>query len=103
MHIAPEIFKAYDIRGTVGASLTTAVVERIGKALGTLALEKQCTAIVVGRDGRLSGPALADALAGGIQSTGVDVIDIGMVATPLTYFAAHQFGKYSKYRRRHCP
>lgn len=95
MHIAPEIFKAYDIRGIVGASLTTDVVERIGKALGTLALEKKCTAIVVGRDGRLSGPALADALAGGIQSTGVDVIDIGMVATPLTYFAAHQFATHS--------
>jgi len=94
MHIAPEIFKAYDIRGIVGKSLTTDVVELVGKALGTLALEKNCAAIVVGRDGRLSGPALADALASGILSTGVDVIDVGMVATPLTYFAAHQFNTH---------
>jgi phosphomannomutase / phosphoglucomutase len=94
MLIPPEIFKAYDIRGIVDKSLTPELVERIGKALGTLALEKHCNAIVVGRDGRLSGPKLAQALGQGIRTTGVDVIDVGMVATPLAYFAAHQFATH---------
>ncbi|HZX32407.1 MAG TPA: phosphomannomutase/phosphoglucomutase [Rhodocyclaceae bacterium] len=87
-----EIFKAYDIRGIVGKSLTADVVRQIGQALGSLAVEKGQTAIAVGRDGRLSGPELAGALAEGICAAGVDVVDIGCVPTPVTYFAAHQLG-----------
>ena len=90
--LAPEIFKAYDIRGVVGRTLTPDAVRAIGQVLGTLAAERSRAAIVVGRDGRLSGPALLDALAAGILASGTDVIDIGMVATPMTYFAAEHLG-----------
>jgi phosphomannomutase/phosphoglucomutase len=89
---APEIFKAYDIRGVVGRTLTPDAVRAIGRALGTLAAARKRTAIVVGRDGRLSGPELLQALSEGILAAGVDVIDIGMVATPMTYFAAEHLG-----------
>ncbi len=93
--IAPEIFKAYDIRGIVDKSLTTEAARLIGQALGSEARAAGLTAIVIGRDGRLSGPVLADALAEGIVSTGVDAIDIGCVPTPVTYFAAYQLGTES--------
>ncbi len=89
--LPPEIFKAYDIRGVVGKSLTAATVERIGQGLGTLAREAGGRAIAIGRDGRLSGPELADALARGILKAGVDVIDTGMATTPMVYFAAYHF------------
>ncbi|MBL8485586.1 MAG: phosphomannomutase/phosphoglucomutase [Rhodocyclaceae bacterium] len=85
--IAQEIFKAYDIRGIVGASLTSEAARQIGLALGTEALGRGVRAIAVGRDGRLSGPELSAALSAGITATGVDVIDIGRVPTPVTYFA----------------
>jgi phosphomannomutase/phosphoglucomutase len=90
--IASEIFKAYDIRGVVGKSLTPAVVRDIGRALGSLAQERGRDTIVVARDGRLSGPELCRALAEGIQSSGTNVIDIGAVTTPMSYFAAHELG-----------
>jgi len=83
-----EIFKAYDIRGIVGRTLTPAIVRTIGQALGSLARERSRDTIAVGRDGRLSGPELIAALSDGIRSAGVDVIDVGMVARPMTYFAA---------------
>ncbi len=90
MHALPaEIFKAYDIRGIVGKTLTAEIVEAIGHALGSEARARNQTAIVIGRDGRLSGPELAAALARGIQKSGVDVIDLGLVATPMTYFGAY--------------
>ena len=89
--VAAEIFKAYDIRGIVDKSLTAATVELIGRALGSEARCRGGTAISIGRDGRLSGPTFAQALARGIQSTGINVIDIGMVATPMVYFAAFHF------------
>ncbi|MBS0544109.1 MAG: phosphomannomutase/phosphoglucomutase [Proteobacteria bacterium] len=89
---APEIFKAYDIRGIVDTVLTPDAVRAIGHALGSEAVVRSQKAIAVGRDGRLSGPALAGALAEGIRAAGVDVIDIGCVPTPLTYFAAYQLG-----------
>src|SRR4051812_37529893 len=93
---APEIFKAYDIRGIVGKSLTEDTVRLIGRALASEAIERsgrtQAQSFAVGRDGRLSGPALAQALSQGLREAGADVIDIGMVATPITYFAAHQLG-----------
>ena len=92
---APEIFKAYDIRGIVGKTLTASAVRRIGHALGSEARARGQSEIAVGRDGRLSGPALAGALAEGIRAAGVDVVDIGCVPTPLTYFAAHELGTQS--------
>ncbi|MBS0552824.1 MAG: phosphomannomutase/phosphoglucomutase, partial [Proteobacteria bacterium] len=82
---APEIFKAYDIRGIVDTVLTPDAVRAIGHALGSEAVARSQKTIAVGRDGRLSGPALAGALADGIRAAGVDVIDIGCVPTPLTY------------------
>ena len=89
---APEIFKAYDIRGIVDTVLTPPAVRAIGHALGSEAVTRGQRAIAVGRDGRLSGPALATALADGIRAAGVDVIDIGCVPTPVSYFAAHELG-----------
>ena len=91
MTVVPnEIFKAYDIRGIVGKSLTPEIVELIGHAIGSEARDRGQRAICIGRDGRLSGPSLAAALASGIRKAGIDVIDLGMVATPMTYFAAYQ-------------
>ena len=87
-----EIFKAYDIRGIAGKTLTPAIVESIGRALGSLARERGVTEIVIGRDGRLSGPALIAALGNGMRAAGVDVVDIGQVATPLVYYAAQALG-----------
>jgi phosphomannomutase/phosphoglucomutase len=94
-HIPAEIFKAYDIRGIVGNTLTPPIAELIGRAIGSEARARQQNAIAIGRDGRLSGPDLASALARGIQSSGVDVIDVGRVATPMLYFAAHQLATRS--------
>jgi phosphomannomutase / phosphoglucomutase len=88
--IAPEIFKAYDIRGIVDKQLTEEGVELIGRALGSETKKRGGKEIVIGRDGRLSGPRLSAALARGIQSTGIDVIDVGVVATPMVYFAAYE-------------
>lgn len=90
-----EIFKAYDIRGIVGKTLTEAGTEAIGRAIGTEAISRGLATIAVGRDGRLSGPALAQALMNGIRSTGCNVVDVGMVATPMLYFAAHQLAHSS--------
>ena len=92
---AKEIFKAYDIRGIVGDTLTAESVEAIGRAIGSEAIERQCRAVCIGRDGRLSGPELSGALARGVQKSGVDVIDVGRVTTPILYFAAHYFGTVS--------
>jgi phosphomannomutase/phosphoglucomutase len=90
-----EIFKAYDIRGIVGKTLTPPVVIAIGRAIGTEGRARGVREIAVGRDGRLSGPELAAALAEGIQAAGVDVVDVGRVATPMLYFAAHHLGTLS--------
>jgi phosphomannomutase / phosphoglucomutase len=90
-----EIFKAYDIRGIVGKTLTAEIVEAIGHAIGSEAVARKQTAICIGRDGRLSGPELSQALARGIQKAGINVIDLGMVATPMTYFAAYELGTNS--------
>lgn len=92
MQVPAEIFKAYDIRGIVDSALTPAVVTAIGRALGTEARARAQTAVAIGRDGRLSGPALSAALAQGLRAAGADVIDIGMAATPMGYFAAHHLG-----------
>jgi phosphomannomutase/phosphoglucomutase len=86
--LPPEIFKAYDIRGIVGKTLTPEIVEAIGHALGTEAMQRKQKEICIGYDGRLSGPELAAALSQGIRKAGIDVINLGMVATPMVYFAA---------------
>jgi phosphomannomutase len=89
--IAPEIFKAYDVRGIVDKTLTESAAEQIGRALGTLGARKNVRKFVVGRDGRLSGPRLAAALTRGLTAAGMDVVDIGVVATPMVYFATYHF------------
>lgn len=91
----PEIFKAYDIRGVVGKTLTPEITASIGQAIGSEALARGQSAIAIGRDGRLSGPGLAAALAEGIRASGIDVVDLGLVATPMCYFAAHHLGTNS--------
>lgn len=93
--LSPSIFKAYDIRGIIGKTLDAGVAKQIGQAFGSAARAKGETTVIIGRDGRLSGPELAAALAAGLQSTGVDVIDLGQVATPMVYFATHVLGAAS--------
>ncbi len=90
-----EIFKAYDIRGIVDKSLTVAGVESIGAAIGSEARVRGLSRIAIGRDGRLSGPKLTAALSQGIRHSGVDVVDVGMVTTPMLYYAAHQLAESS--------
>ncbi len=92
---APEIFKAYDIRGIVDKTLTVEAVLAIGHALGSEAKARGQAEIAIGRDGRLSGPALSQALADGVRAAGVDVVDVGCVPTPLAYYAAHALGTQS--------
>jgi phosphomannomutase/phosphoglucomutase len=87
-----EIFRAYDIRGVVGRTLTAPLTREIGRALGTIGRERGAPAFAVCRDGRLSGPELADALMEGIAAAGAEAIDIGMGPTPIAYFAAHHLG-----------
>ena len=92
MNIPAEIFRAYDIRGIAGRTLTAAAVREIGRAIGTLGRERGAPVFAVGRDGRLSSPELSAALMDGLNAAGADVIDIGIVPTPVTYFAAHHLG-----------
>ncbi len=87
--ISQAIFRAYDIRGVVGKTLTPEVVYQIGRAFGTEAWEIGEQAIVIGRDGRSSSESLADELTKGLLESGRDVIDIGLVPTPVVYFATH--------------
>jgi phosphomannomutase len=89
MQITSSIFKAYDIRGVVPSTLNEEVALGLGRAFGTVALAQGETTVAVGRDGRLSGPALSEALMRGLQEAGVAVIDVGMVTTPMLYFAAN--------------
>ena len=89
MQVAASIFKAYDIRGIVPSTVDEAVAEGLGKAFGTLALREGQKTVAVGRDGRLSGPAISAALIRGLVAVGVDVIDVGVVTTPMLYFAAN--------------
>ena len=87
--VDPGIFRAYDIRGIVGTTLSVDVAERIGQAIGSVLEEQGLTDIVVGRDGRLSGPELSAGLIEGLRKAGRNVIDIGMAPTPVAYFAAY--------------
>ena len=90
-----EIFKAYDIRGIVGKTLTAEITKALGHAIGSEARARGLTSIAIGRDGRLSGPELTQALAKGLRISGINVIDVGMVATPMLYLAAHELCNYS--------
>ncbi len=92
MILPAEIFRAYDIRGVFGRTLVPATMRRIGRALGTLGSERGAPAFALARDGRLSSEELALALADGINEAGADVIELGMVPTPVAYFAAHHLG-----------
>lgn len=83
------IFRAYDIRGIVGQNLNAEVASAIGQAIGTVMQAQDLSDIVVGRDGRLSGPDLIEGLINGLRRAGRNVIDIGMVPTPVAYFAAY--------------
>ena len=93
MQVHPSIFKAYDIRGIVPTTLNTSVAEALGRAFGTHAQSCGESVVAVGRDGRLSGPELSAALIRGLVSVGIEVIDVGMVTTPMLYFAAHTLCK----------
>ena len=89
MQVSKSIFKAYDIRGVVPKDLDESVAEGLGKAFGSIAKAQGERSVAVGRDGRLSGPALSTALIRGLVAVGVEVIDVGVVTTPMLYYAAH--------------
>ncbi|MBL8307071.1 MAG: phosphomannomutase/phosphoglucomutase [Rubrivivax sp.] len=94
MQIDPSIFKAYDIRGIVGKNVDETFAEHLGRAFGSECVAAGEKAVAVGRDGRLSGPGLAAALIRGLKSTGLDVVDIGMVTTPMLYYVAATRAKH---------
>lgn len=87
--VPESIFRAYDVRGIVGETLSKDIVYDIGRAIGSEAQDRHQRTVVVGCDGRLSGPELLEALIDGLRATGCDVIDIGRVPTPVLYFATH--------------
>lgn len=91
MQVDSSIFKAYDIRGVVDKTLTEDVARAVGRVLGSLAVEANVSAFCVGRDGRLSGERLMNALVEGIASTGMKVLDVGAVPTPVLYYATKYF------------
>jgi len=93
--VSKSIFKAYDIRGIINEDLTIETVVLIGKAIGSESIERGERGIVVGRDGRTSGPDLMNALVEGIKSTGCHVVKIGMIPTPVLYYATYSKGASS--------
>ena len=94
MQVDPSIFKAYDIRGIVGKTVDETFAEHLGRAFGSEAVGAGERAVAVGRDGRLSGPGLVAALIRGLASTGLDVVDLGAVTTPMLYYVAATRGKH---------
>lgn len=88
--LSKDIFRAYDIRGIVGDTLTAEGVQVIGRAIGSEALERGVDSLCIGYDGRHSSPDLAEALARGVMATGCNVIHVGAVPTPVLYFATHE-------------
>jgi phosphomannomutase len=94
MQVASSNFKAYDIRGVVGQTIDAAFAEHLGRAFGSAAIDAGERAVVVGRDGRLSGPELSAALIRGLASTGLDVVDLGPVTTPMLYYVAATRGAH---------
>ena len=94
MQIDPTVFKAYDIRGIVGKNIDATFAEHLGRAFGSECVAAGEKAVAVGRDGRLSGPALVAGLIKGLKSTGLDVVDIGAVTTPMLYYVAATRGQH---------
>ena len=94
MQVQSSIFKAYDIRGIVGQTIDATFAEHLGRAFGSEAVAAGEKAVAVGRDGRLSGPRLAAALIKGLRSTGLDVVDLGAVTTPMLYYVAATRGAH---------
>ncbi|KQW76238.1 MULTISPECIES: phosphomannomutase/phosphoglucomutase [unclassified Methylibium] len=94
MQVAASIFKAYDIRGIVGKTIDEQFAEHLGRAFGSEARKLGEKAVAVGRDGRLSGPGLSAALIRGLASTGLDVVDLGPVTTPMLYYVAATRAKH---------
>jgi len=94
MQVQASAFKAYDIRGVVGKDIDETFAEHLGRAFGSEALAAGQKAVAVGRDGRVSGPGLVAALVRGLASTGLDVVDIGAVTTPMLYYVAATRGKH---------
>jgi phosphomannomutase len=94
MQVHSSIFKAYDIRGIVGQTIDATFAEHLGRAFGSEAVAAGEKAVAVGRDGRLSGPKLAAALIKGLKSTGLDVVDLGPVTTPMLYYVAATRGAH---------
>ena len=94
MQVIASNFKAYDIRGIVGKTIDEAFAEHLGRAFGSEAVKAGERAVAVGRDGRVSGPSLVAALIRGLASTGLDVVDIGAVTTPMLYYVAATRGKH---------
>jgi phosphomannomutase / phosphoglucomutase len=90
VNVPQSIFRAYDIRGVVGETLTPEIVQQIGLSIGSEATKRGQKTLCVGYDGRLSSPELAEALIRGLIATGRDVINVGCVPTPVLYFATHQ-------------
>jgi phosphomannomutase/phosphoglucomutase len=88
--ISATIFRAYDIRGVVGETLSEDVVTLLGRGFGSEVFERGHNAVVVGRDARRSSEGLQSALIQGLQSSGRDVIDLGLVPTPLLHYAVHE-------------
>ena len=88
MQVPAEVFKAYDIRGIVGRTLDAGFAEQLGRAFGSAVRAAGDTGVAVGRDGRLSGPELSAALIRGLVSTGLNVVDLGPVTTPMLYYVA---------------
>ncbi|RBW49062.1 phosphomannomutase/phosphoglucomutase [Marinobacter sp. F3R11] len=89
LEVSPDIFRAYDIRGIVGETLSPSIVERIGVAIGSEAISRGLASLCIGYDGRHSSPELADALARGVMAAGCNIIHVGAVPTPVLYFATH--------------
>ncbi|WP_372525713.1 phosphomannomutase/phosphoglucomutase [Piscinibacter sp.] len=94
MKVAASVFKAYDIRGIVGTTIDESFAEHLGRAFGTEARRLGEKAVAVGRDGRMSGPGLTAALIRGLVSTGLDVVDLGAVTTPMLYYVAATRGQH---------
>jgi phosphomannomutase/phosphoglucomutase len=93
--VPAEIFRAYDIRGIINQNLNENIANMIGMAIGSEAQSQGQTSIIVARDGRLSSPELSQALIQGLITSGMKVIDIGLVPTPVLYFATHTLGSQS--------
>ena len=92
MDINTNIFRAYDIRGIAYEDLTEEVVYKLGKSLGSSALTRKENLLIVGRDGRNSSPDMYKWISSGIKSTGCNVLNIGVVPTPLLYFSTFKLG-----------